>query len=186
MIKFKTLLLQLFLGCSFLVFSKSQTNGNANVGENQAESGVFYQKNDNSKGYPVDPFDDTLFLVYNRIGVFSAESRAQAITKRIEMLSKDPLFRKDSLRICKSDFGLEIVYNTDFVVMSVTDSDGKKMGNTNFELAQKNLAIIQKAVLFHKENNLVTNWIKSLGILFLVLMGVFVIVFSFQKRFKKL
>lgn len=186
MIKFKILALHLFLVSSFIVFSQSQKIENATIEENRTESNVFSQKNTTSKGYPVDPFNDTLFFVYNRIGVFSAENRANAITKRIESLSKDPFFKKDSLRISKSDYGFEIVYNSDFVVMTVTDSDGKKIGNTNFELAQKNLAIIQKAVLFQRENNLVANWIKPTGIVLLIIMGAVVIVIAFKKRFKKL
>lgn len=120
------------------------------------------------------------------MGIFTAQNRAQTISNSIKRLSKDPFFKKDSLRISKSDYGFEIVYNSDFVVMTVTDSDGKRMGNTDFELAQKNLAIIQKAVLFQKKNNLTANWMKPLGIVLLIIVGVFVIVIAFKKRFKKL
>lgn len=186
MINFKTTLLHLFLGCSFWVFSQPQKNDTVNSDSNKTVRQIFHKKNTISKGYPVNPFNDTLFFVYNRIGVFTAENRAQAITKRIKTLSKDPFFNEDSLRIIKSDYGLEIVYKSDFVVMAVTDSDGKKMGNTNFELAQKNLAIIQKSLLFQKENNLGTNWKKLSGIALLIIMGLVAIVIAFKKRFKKL
>jgi len=183
MINFKSPLLYLFLGCSILVSSQSQKNDKGNLKANKS----LHKNYISSKGYPVDPFNnDTLFFVYNRIGVFSAENRAQAITNRIESLYKDPSFKKDSLRLIKTDIGVEIVYKSDFVVMTVTDSDGKRIGRNNFELAQKNLAIIQKKVLFHKENDLGKNWIKRIGIMLLFAIGVIVIFIAFKERYKKL
>lgn len=40
------------------------------------------------KGYPVAPFKDTLFYVYNKVGSFSAENRANAITEKIKKTSR--------------------------------------------------------------------------------------------------
>lgn len=180
---FKAALLYLFLGCSILVFSQSPKGNTPNLDSNKIESDLLHQKVDGLKGYPVNPFRDTLFLVYNKIGSFDAQNRANAITSRIELLYKDPFFDKDSLLLNKSDFGVDIVYNSDFVVMSVTDLDGKTIGSSNFELAQKNLAIIQKAVLFQKENNAVENWLKRIGLVLLLISLIAAIVVAINKLF---
>ncbi|MBW4360049.1 mechanosensitive ion channel family protein [Flavobacterium sp. NAS39] len=145
---------------------------------------MLHQNAPSLKGYPITPFRDTLFFVYNRIGSFNAENRANAITSRIVLLYKDPFFKKDSLKLSKSDFGVDIVYNSDFVVMSVTDLDGKTIGTSNFALAQKNLAIIQKTVLFQKENNAVESWLKRIGLVLLFISLIVIIVFGINKLFK--
>jgi small-conductance mechanosensitive channel len=184
MATFKTALLYLFIGCSIVVFSQTKKDENAIIDSSKIGSDVLHQKVPSSKGYPITPFKDTLFFVYNRIGSFTPENRANAITSRIVLLYKDPFFKKDSLQLSKSDFGVDIVYNSDFVVMSVTDLDGKSMGSGNFALAQKNLAIIQKAVLFQKENNAVESWLKRIGLVMLLIALIVVIVFAINKLFR--
>jgi small-conductance mechanosensitive channel len=183
MMNIKSTLLFLFLACSILVFSQPQKSSNPKLDTNKNGSSVLHQNVAGLKGYPVIPFRDTLFFVYNKIGSFNAENRANAITSRIELLYKDPFFKKDSLQLSKSDFGVDIVYNSDFVVMSVTDLDGKTIGSSNFALAQKNLAIIQKAVLFQKENNSTSNWLKRIGIVLMLIVLIVVIIFAINKLF---
>ncbi|MDR6843590.1 mechanosensitive ion channel family protein [Flavobacterium granuli] len=182
MMNFKTTLLFLFFGWSILLISQPKKSS-ADLKSTKNESPVSNQNISKLKGFPVIPFRDTLFFVYNKIGSFNAENRANAITSRIELLYKDPFFSKDSLLLTKSDFGVDIVYKSDFVVMSVTDLDGKTMGSSNFALAQKNLAIIQKAVLFQKENNAVENWLKRIGLVLLLITLIIAIVFAINKLF---
>ncbi|PVX44798.1 mechanosensitive ion channel-like protein [Flavobacterium sp. 103] len=184
MMNIKTTLLYLFLGSSILLFSQTQKSSNSNLDKSKTGSVILYQNLPSLKGYPIAPFRDTLFFVYNRIGSFNAENRANAITSRIVLLYKDPFFKKDSLRLSKSDFGVDIVYNSDFVVMSVTDLDGKTIGTSNFALAQRNLAIIQKTVLFQKENNAVESLLKRIGLVLLLIGLVIVIVFAINKLFR--
>jgi small-conductance mechanosensitive channel len=145
---------------------------------------VLNQKEINLKGYPVIPFRDTLFLIYNKIGSFDAQNRANAITGRIEVLYKDPFFNKDSLNLSRSEISVDIVYKKDFLIMSVTDLDGKTMGSSDFALAQKNLAIIQKAVLFQKESNETKDWLQRIGLVVLLITFVILIVFVTNKLFR--
>jgi small-conductance mechanosensitive channel len=182
MIKLKTILLYLSLGFSTLVFSQSQKS-NSSIDSTKNESAISGQNVPNLKGYPVIPFRDTLFLVYNKIGSFSAENRANAISSRVVLLYKDPFFSKDSLLLSKSDFGVDIVYKNDFVVMSVTDLDGKEVGSSSFALAKRNLDIIQKTVLFQKENNAVDNWLKRIGLVLLLIALIVAIVLGINKLF---
>ncbi|WP_255557652.1 mechanosensitive ion channel family protein [Flavobacterium taihuense] len=184
MMNIKTALLYLFFGSSILLFSQPQKSGISSLKSDKTGSVMLHQNAPSLKGYPITPFRDTLFFVYNRIGSFNAENRANAITSRIVLLYKDPFFKKDSLKLSKSDFGVDIVYNSDFVVMSVTDLDGKTIGTSNFALAQKNLAIIQKTVLFQKENNAVESWLKRIGLVLLFISLIVIIVFGINKLFK--
>ncbi|CAN1561145.1 MscS Small-conductance mechanosensitive channel [Flavobacteriaceae bacterium] len=179
MIKFKIKVFCLFLISSTLVFSQSQKSEVPVVDSIKKE-----KLNNQISGYPVVPFNDTLFLVYNRIGSFTAKERAKAISNRIESLYKEPYYDSDSLSLIKSDISMDIVYNSDFVVMSVTDLDGKTVGSSNFELAQKNLAIIQKEILFQKETNATENWLKRIGLVLVLILFVFIIVFAINKIFR--
>ncbi|PKB15523.1 mechanosensitive ion channel family protein [Flavobacterium sp. 5] len=183
MINFKTILLYVFLGCSILVFSQTK-KPEETLNAVDSSSNVLSQKKSNLKGYPVAPFRDTLFTVYNKIGSFNAQNRANAITSRIEILYKDPFFSKDSLSLSRSEISLDIVYKKDFLVMSVTDLDGKTMGSTDFALAQKNLAIIQKAVLFQKSDNENIDWAKRIGLALLLITFIILIVFAINKLFR--
>lgn len=183
MIKFKTSLLYLFLGFSILVFSQEKKPENI-LNKDIAISNISPQKKSSLKGFPVAPFRDTLFTVYNKIGSFNAQNRANAIADRIELLYKDPFFNKDSLSLSKSEITIDIVYKKDFLIMSVSDLDGKTMGSNDFALAQKNLAIIQKAVLFQKENNEAIDWAKRIGLVLLLIAFVILIVFAVNKMFR--
>ncbi|OXA97951.1 transmembrane ion channel [Flavobacterium oncorhynchi] len=102
--------------------------------------------------FPVNPFKDTLFFVYNKVGSFSAENRAKAITEKIRKLYEDSLFDSDSLVIIPSDISQDIVYKDDFIIMSILDVDAKAENQTQEFIAKRNLSLIKKAVIYQNEN----------------------------------
>lgn len=102
--------------------------------------------------YPVNPFKDTLFFVYNKVGSFSAESRAKAITEKVRKIYEDSLFDSDSLVISPSDISQDIVYKDDFIIMSILDVDAKAENQTQEFIAKRNLSIIKKAIIYQNEN----------------------------------
>ncbi|RXM44851.1 mechanosensitive ion channel family protein [Flavobacterium sp. YO64] len=102
--------------------------------------------------FPVNPFKDTLFFVYNKVGSFSAENRAKAITEKIRKLYEDSLFDSDSLVIIPSDISQDIVYKDDFIIMSILDVDAKAENQTPEFIAKRNLSLIKKAVIYQNEN----------------------------------
>jgi small-conductance mechanosensitive channel len=65
---------------------------------------------------------------------FSAEARADAITKRIKDLTRDVMFKPESLSIADAEGTTDIVAG-DLVVMSVTDSDARLAGKSRQDLA---------------------------------------------------
>lgn len=104
------------------------------------------------KGYPVSPFKDTLFYVYNNVGSFSAESRATAITEKIRKLYEDSFFEKDSIAVVQSDVSQDIVYKGDFIIMSILANDAKVESQTAKYIANRNLNLIKKAIIYQNEN----------------------------------
>ncbi|MFW0736380.1 mechanosensitive ion channel family protein [Flavobacterium sp. T12S277] len=104
------------------------------------------------KGYPVKPFKDTLFYVYNKVGSFSPESRANAITEKIKKLYEDSFFVADSIALVPSDISQDIFYNNDFVIMSVLDVDGKAENQTADFIAKRNLNLIKRAIVYQNDN----------------------------------
>lgn len=105
------------------------------------------------KGYPVKPFKDTLFYVYNKVGSFSAENRANAITEKIRKLHEESFFKEDSIAVVPSDISQDIVYKNDFVIMSILDGDAKAENQTVTYIAKRNLNLIKKAIIFENQNN---------------------------------
>jgi small-conductance mechanosensitive channel len=178
MINLKSAFLYLFLGYSLVLFSQDSKKDTIFLDQSAVTNKV------SLKGFPVVPFRDTLFLVYNKIGSFTAEERARAISKRIKSLYSDAFFAPDSLTLSKSDISVDIVYKKDFILMSVSDLDAKTVGSNSFALAQKNLAVIQKSILFQKENNATENWLKRIGLVLLLIVFVSVIVYAINKLFR--
>lgn len=110
------------------------------------------QKTVEIKGYPVAPFKDTLFLVYHNVGSFSAKERAEYISNKIKRLYNESFFEKDSIKIVPSDVSMDIVYQNDFVIMSVLDADAKAENSTMTNIANRNLAKIKSAIIYQNEN----------------------------------
>lgn len=110
------------------------------------------QKTVEIKGYPVAPFKDTLFLVYHNVGSFSAKERSEYISNKIKRLYNESFFEKDSIKIVPSDVSMDIVYQNDFVIMSVLDADAKAENSTMANIANRNLAKIKSAIIYQNEN----------------------------------
>ncbi|MDQ8011973.1 MAG: mechanosensitive ion channel family protein [Flavobacterium nitrogenifigens] len=104
------------------------------------------------KGYPVKPFNDTLFFIYHNVGSFSAKERAQYITDKIKRLYNESFFEKDSIKVIPSDVSMDIVYQSDLVIMSVFEADAKAENTTIKNIANRNLDKIKSAILLQNEN----------------------------------
>ena len=143
-------------------------------------------KINSSKAFPVVPFRDTLFFVHNKIGSFTPQNRAKAISERIIQLYEDPFFSPDSLKISETDISFDIIYKNDFVIMSILNKDAETVGMKNIDLAKKDLNVIKQTILFHKENSSYLEWGKRIGLelLFIVLIGF--VLFVINKLFRRL
>ncbi len=127
-------------------------------------------------GYPVAGFkEDTLFLIYNRLGSFSPQERANAITGRIQRLPDAIEFYADSLKIAENEATVDVTYGNQTII-SVTEIDALWFETTQLTLADKYKQIIGDAVTKYKEENSLVNLLKSIGlaVLVLIVMGIIV------------
>ena len=95
-----------------------------------------------AKGFPVVPFGDTLFIVYTRIGSFTASDRAQSVTEKIKQLYRDNSFVPDSLIVTFSEATPQLSYK-DIIVMSINDMEALWFGVSQEKLAKDYLQKIQ-------------------------------------------
>lgn len=135
------------------------------------------------KGYPVSPFKDTLFYVYNKVGSFSAESRANAITEKIRKLYEDSFFEKDSISVIPSDISQDIIYKNDFIIMSILDVDAKAENQTTDYIAKRNLSLIKKAIIYQNENYSMLP--KRLGYTALLILIIGIVLYFVGKIFNR-
>ncbi|MWB96641.1 mechanosensitive ion channel [Flavobacterium sp. GA093] len=136
------------------------------------------------KGIPVIPFRDTLFYVYKKVGSFTAETRAKAISEKIKSLYEDSFFEPDSLKIVKSEITHDIMYKDDFVIMSILDIDAKAENQTANFIAERNLGLIKKAVISENENH--SQLPKRLGFTALLIFIIGIILYLAGKVFNKI
>ncbi|KIO51424.1 mechanosensitive ion channel family protein [Flavobacterium hibernum] len=136
------------------------------------------------KRYPVTPFKDTLFYVYNKVGSFSAESRANAITEKIRKLYEDSFFEKDSIAVIPSDISQDIIYKNDFVIMSILDIDAKAENQTASFIANRNLNLIKRAIIYQNENYSMLP--KRLGYTALLILIIGVVLYFVGKVFNRI
>ena len=80
-------------------------------------------------------FADTLFLIYSKLGSFSAHDRADAISQRIHKLSDDFRFAPDSLKIAPAETTIDLVVGAN-IIMSVSENDALWNNTTTEALAK--------------------------------------------------
>lgn len=141
--------------------------------------------NGKTVGYPVAPFRDTLFFIYQKIGVFSPKKRAEAITNRMVQIASDPLFEIDSLHVVQSDLSFDVLYKADFIITSVTSSDAKIEGKEAEVVASERKAIIGKAIVKELSENEPLKWVKRIATELLIIACVVLLLYVIYLLFRK-
>jgi small-conductance mechanosensitive channel len=136
--------------------------------------------------YPIAPFGDTLFFVHLQLGSTPPETRAVNITARILKLYDDNFFAPDSLLVVKNEWGYELDYKKGVTVLSVSDLDGLWYNKPSQVLAQEYREKVIGAVLAEKAENSLVNWLRRIGLVLLILLGAFVLVFGINRGFRVL
>ncbi len=120
-----------------------------------------------AKGYPVvGMLEDTLFLVYSKIGASTPSERAVNISKKIERLYNDDFLKIDSIQILKTENTYDIVYG-DIIIMSISENDALWYGKTMESLVEEYRQTITQSIIHAKKEN---NWLKLLSRIGLVLL----------------
>jgi len=137
-------------------------------------------------GYPVlGVMNDTLFLIYAKIGAFTAEDRARSISRKIELLYDDEFLKTDSIQVVKSDNTHDIVYG-DMIVMSISENDAIWYGKSMPELAGSFKETIANSLLLAKKERSVLRILLRIGLVLLVLALSWVITWLIGKGYSRL
>jgi len=138
----------------------------------------------NAKGFPVVGFfNDTLMIIYGRLGSFSAKERSEAISSRIHELASNFGFNPDSIRLEESDVSTDIVFE-DKIIMSVSESDALWNNSTRAELAGSYRNIIASSMIKYKSEISLVMLGKEIALALLVLLIIGLIIFYVGKLFK--
>lgn len=123
-----------------------------------------------AKGYPViGTFSDTLFLLYNRLGSFSAQDRAEAVTNRLRVLEGDYNFEPKSLKIINSETNTDII-SGEKIIFSVSENDAIWNDTTPELLAEEYRSRIVANFEKHKEATSLPVLLKEIGLALLVIL----------------
>jgi small-conductance mechanosensitive channel len=135
-------------------------------------------------GYPVKGFfQDTLFLIYNKLGSFTARDRAQVISDRIKQLGKEYSFKPDSLILSPSETTMDLVFGEE-IILSVTESDALWEDTTKEQLARKYMGIIDSSVMKYKTATSFSTLAKEIGLALLVLVIIITLINYIIKLFR--
>ncbi|WP_333658450.1 mechanosensitive ion channel family protein, partial [Flavobacterium sp.] len=135
-------------------------------------------------GFPVKGFfNDSLFVIYSKIGSFSAKERADAISKRIAELKDNVVFDKKSLSIDATESNIDIVFK-DKTIISITENDAIWNGTTKQKLAEEYKKIITNSVLKYKSETSFGTLLKEIGLALLVILILVLLIVYLKKFFR--
>ena len=91
---------------------------------------------------------DTLFFIYNKMGVYTAIERAEVVTAQIKHLYNNEFVQLDSLKLVRESDSIVNIMYSDILVMSVSEIDALHFSPTatSYELAKKNMELIRASL----------------------------------------
>lgn len=129
-----------------------------------------------AKAFPVlGLFNDTLFLIYNRSGSFTAAERAEAVTARVHKLADVLRFTADSIAITNTESTTDLSFR-DAVIISISDNDALWNNSTRQSLAENYRQIIANEILEYKKETSFKRLAREIALALLVIAIVFFII----------
>lgn len=138
-----------------------------------------------AKGYPVTgALSDTLFVIYSKIGATTSQERAATITEKIQELYEDDFAKTDSIVSIKSDNMYDIMYGNK-IMMSISENDAIWYGTTTDKLAEQFTTAIKNSIKLSKEENSTSKLLKRIGLVALVILLTFFLLWVIKKGFNR-
>ncbi len=123
---------------------------------------------------------DTLFIIENRIGAFSAQQRAELVQANVQQLAKLQLVQFDSLTVLVNANSADVMHkNKVITTVSATDTTGTNLSLA--ELAEEHRMAIRAALIKDYNDFSFGTLAKDIGF-FLLALIVFTIVFNVVNR----
>jgi small-conductance mechanosensitive channel len=136
------------------------------------------------KGYPVlGAFKDTLFLMYNRLGSFSAEERAEAISNRLVKLQSNFNLYPNDLKIVKAETTTDIVFDEN-ILLSVSENDGIWNDKSADVLTENYRLLIIQNIQEHREATSFITIVTEISLSLLVILIFSTLIYFATKLFK--
>jgi small-conductance mechanosensitive channel len=136
-------------------------------------------------GAPVVIGDDTVFAIYDKLGPFTPQERAQAITQRLARLAKDPSLGAYPVTVTDHELTSELVHG-EMVLMTVTERDAQPTGRPRQELAKEYAGKIQTVLAKSREQITLRALMIDASLAFLDTAILLVLLVLFHKLFPKL
>lgn len=136
-----------------------------------------------TQGYPVVPFDDTLFLIYSKVGSFTAKDRALTIQNKIIKLTDDPKYEPDSIKIFYGEQSNDLMYN-EMIILSITDNDALWLNKTRDEASNIYRGKIIDRTKQYIDDSSLKNTLFRVGLAVLTILGLFLILKYVNKFFR--
>ncbi len=137
-----------------------------------------------AKSFPVTGFfEDTLFVIYNNLGSFSAKDRAEAISKRIQNITEKSSFTSDSIQLIENENLTDIVIG-ETIIMSVSNDDALWENSSRKELGVRYRNQIMDAIKLYKSETSLATLAKEIGLALLVIAVIVALIYYISKFFR--
>ncbi|RFM27324.1 mechanosensitive ion channel family protein [Deminuibacter soli] len=136
------------------------------------------------KGFGVAPFGDTLLYVYAKLGSFSPQERAAAISERLRRIAEDYRYNADSFTVVHSELTTDVVYKTT-TVTSIADNDAWWFNDKKDSLATAYKNKMALAVLQYRKENSWPTLLREILLALLVLAVLGGVMFVVSRLFRR-
>lgn len=135
------------------------------------------------KSYPVNGFfSDTLFMVFGKLGSFSAHDRAEAICNRIKKLTSVRGFKTDSLIIAEAETTIDLIFG-ETIITSISENDALWNNTSKEELATRYQRIIGDSVMTYQSSTSLITLAKNISLAIFVLLVTYILIRYLLKFF---
>lgn len=135
-------------------------------------------------GFPVAPFEDTIFYIYTKIGPIKPNERAKNITTKIESISEIEHLVIDSIAYSPSENTIDIIFENT-IIMSISDYDALWFEKSREALAKEYTTAIKKSIQKDRDDNKILKVILRTGSTLIVIIFIYLLTFYVNKLYKK-
>ncbi|MCB9363817.1 MAG: mechanosensitive ion channel [Flavobacteriales bacterium] len=139
----------------------------------------------NTKGVPVIFYDDTLFLIYSKLGPFTPSDRAKSIADKLSKLVDDNIYDEGKLIVFSGEESDDIMFD-EMIVLSITDRDAFWLDESRENVAREYIKHIKTGIKEYKERTGLMQTLKRILMLILVLAIFFFGIKYMNKGFTQL
>jgi len=136
-------------------------------------------------GAPVIFNDETMFQIYDRLGSFTPQERAKAMSERLDRLSKSLDVALDAIEVSDID-NSTVLTAGEIVIMAVTEGDAMPLHRSRQEVARDYAKKIQAAVIKAREQVTLRALIIGTSLALLYTVFVVAVLILFHRLFPKI